>query len=414
MARRLLTALTTREQSAIEVTIEITAEEVIRTEKRLEEIRRRQQLEQASRTQRVVGATWENVRIAYRTWSYQIWRKIAQRTFEVQQPVTKHGREFYLKGFESAFLAETLLPEPTWAQLLFRLYTPPRAVQLRLEQLRRHRTREQLIEREFEVVRLEPRFRVILDVAELARLEANLFERYGLLMEEALNDVINMCRLRQTLLTEKPQQKALQKMLMQIYVPYFHARPYTMNLLAIRVTPLTLQYLRNKPATYYIYGVVQYEMLKQKALTKACEKRRQETKLMASSSGCGSTRPIKFSQGYTDALTGEEKVGVPKDHTGKELLWMALRYAYSMPYWLRRFIAVHTGMPENHKYARYFGIGCIPSRRKTWRKYERHFPEAQYLYYSVDKQVMNAIKRYRKRYRETYPERGKRRYRRRI
>ena len=223
-----------------------------------------------------------------------------------------------------------------------------------------------------------------------------------------------MCVLRQTYVMEKPKLKTLQKLIMQLYVPYFHARPYTMNLLSIRTSPVTLKYLKQKSATYYIYGCAEYEMFKQKPLVKACEKRRQETKFMASSSGCGATRPIKFSQGYTDSLTGEEKVGIPKDTTGKELLWLGLRYAYSMPYWIRRMIAMHMGMPENHKYARYFGIGVIPSRRKTWRKYERHFPEAQYLHYSVDKQVMQAIKRYRKRYRETYPERGKRRYRRRI
>jgi len=414
MARKLLTSVTTQETKNVVERALVTQEQIARARRLYHEIQRAQSYIRITRQTRAEQSAWAMMRFAYHTFSLPRWGRVVQRMPRIRTTITKRGRTFHIVHIEPLITAELFVRQSVWQEMLYKEYALPLFRQIELEQLRWHHVREELMEREFEVTRLEPPYRVTLDITELARLELKMLERYGYLLEEAIQDVIQMCSLRQTCLTEKPALKALQKMVMQLYVPYFHAKPYTMNLLGIRLSPLTLLRLKQKPATYYIYGVGEYEMFKQKPLVKACVNRRIETKLMASSSGCGATRPIKFSQGYTEALTGEEKVGFPRDNIGKEILWMGLRYAYSMPYWLRRFIAHHTGMPENHKYARYFGIGCIPSRRKTWRKYERHFPEAQIFYYSVDKQIMDAIKRYRKRYRETYPERGKRRYRRRI
>jgi len=414
MTRKLLTSATTQETQNIELQLEKIREQVRHIIQLYRQAMRAQRYRQIARRRYLREIHMYRLRSAIHRYTLPRYGRIARETPEPPTVITKRGKTFRIVHTEPFITAELFISEALTTELLFREYAVPLFTRLEIEQIRRHRTREELIEREFEVTRLEPPFHVILDVTELARYEADLYKRYGKTLEELLMDVIEMCSFRQTFLKQKLGLEALQKALLQLYVPYFHARPYTMNLLSIRVTPKTLVYLLNYAVTYYIYGCITYQMLKLKAIVKPCEKRRQETKLMASSSGCGSTRPVKFSQGYTDTFTGNEKVGIPKDTTGKELLWMGLRYAYSMPYWLRRFIAIHMGMPENHKYARYFGIGCIPSRRKTRRKYERHFPEAQYLHYSVDKQIMDAIKRYRKRHRETYPERGKRRYRRRI
>jgi hypothetical protein len=85
-----------------------------------------------------------------------------------------------------------------------------------------------------------------------------------------------------------------------------------------------------------------------------------------------------------------------------------------MPYWIRRFIAIHMGMPENHKYANYFGISVIPTRRTKWKGDVRRYPEAQYLTYSKDKHVMDAIIKYQSRYGNHYPRHGDYRKRRRM
>jgi len=392
VARKLLTALTTHETSSVTLTHSV-AEETVRT------LERQRFIEQAWVVRRTVEtAQFLDVqRLMLLAKIYELTRKILP-VFALEYRRT---------------LVSTVYP-PVQEQYLYVEKRVPYQQIAETETLRKHLTREDITRLQFENIILKPPYLIILDLTSLAELETNIRERYGLNVEKIVKQIIHMCKCRQSFLTVETGLKQLQMLLLELLVPFFHARPYTMNMLAVRVSPLTFQRLYNEALTYYIYGVAQRELFKQKALTVACQNRRQETKLQASSSGCGMTRPVKFSQGFTEQFTGEEKIGIPKDIHGKEILWIALRYAYSIPYWIRRLIAHHTGMPENHRYALYFTVGVIPSRRKTWRKYERHFPEAQYLHYSVDKQVMKAIQLYRSFHRETYPERGVRRYRRRI
>jgi hypothetical protein len=188
--------------------------------------------------------------------------------------------------------------------------------------------------------------------------------------------------------------EALQKQLIQLYMPSQMTHPFTLNIMALRMSALTMPFLLGKSMTIYYMGAMQAEGLKLNEATMPALNRNIITKATASGKTPNESVPSKFAVGFTKDFTGDEKVGVPKDHNKNETLWLMLRYAFAMPYWLRRMIAIQTGMPENSKYASYFGIGGLPSRYSTWRYKFWQYPEARYLKFSVNQDVMNLIMKY--------------------
>jgi hypothetical protein len=261
------------------------------------------------------------------------------------------------------------------------------------QQRRRHVTRvakvlDSIVEKPAPPIALN-----LIDHTALCTLDSVLYELYPDQLQLIVQQLVQMCEKKAKFISVMVGYEALQKQLLQLYVPNFMNFPFTLNMLAMRITALSRQALLNKSMTVYIMGASQASMLKTKYTITPADFRRIESKYVSSGKPESDAVPEKFSVGYTERLTEEEKVGLIRNMKGKELPFMALRYAYSMPYWLRRFIAIHMGYPENAKYALYFGIGGLPTRRSTWRYDFLKYSEAKYLNYSADEHVRNLIKK---------------------
>lgn len=193
----------------------------------------------------------------------------------------------------------------------------------------------------------------------------------------------------------------LQKLLLQTYIPMFMGTPSMTNIIALRLTALTRQLLKGMNAEIYMTATHQAEAMKPKMAPTPAQKRKLITKAVASGKKRTEWVPRKEEIGVTEELTDETKVSVGKDAYGKDMFFTALRYAYSMPYWMRRWLARSYGMPENHKYARYFGIGCIPIRRSLTGYRKRRYTQEAWTYFNRDEYI-KLIKKYGSRYRAGY------------
>jgi hypothetical protein len=234
----------------------------------------------------------------------------------------------------------------------------------------------------------------LIDHTALCILDKELWQTYPTQVQQILQQIKEMCEKKTFHITPLPDYIALQEHLLQTYSTAHATHPFLLNMLAMRLTAMSMQVLKNIPMTIYYVGAVQQQMMQCKYQLTCCENRRLETKYVSSGKPTTEAVPEKYSVGWTPKLTGDEKVGIPKNMKGQELIFMALRYAYSMPYWIRRMIAIHTGMPENSKYALYFGIGGLPTRRSTWRYDFLKYPEAKYLQYSADEHIRKLIQKY--------------------
>jgi hypothetical protein len=233
-----------------------------------------------------------------------------------------------------------------------------------------------------------------IDQTVLCTLDKYLYELYPIQVNQIAQQMVEACEARTNRIKPLVGYEALQKQLLQLYMPSLMTHPFTLNMMALRLSALTVPKLLHKTVTFYYMGAMQAEGLKTKSLIIPCEARRQETKATASGKTSNEAVPEKFSVAVTTNFTGDEKVGIPKDNKEREVTFMMLRYAFSMPYWLRRMVAIHMGMPENSKYALYFGIGGLPTRRTTWRYDFLKYPEVKYLRFSTDKKIQNLIQKY--------------------
>jgi len=262
-----------------------------------------------------------------------------------------------------------LLPTLEEQKIRMRRVTPTRYVE-QVEYSRTQRVEPALTEQEIRRYRLYRTSIIMIDQLMLALLEAYLFINFREQMLQILLKILEMVIRKLWYLERIAGLEALQKLMLQFYVYAFMEYPKTLNMLGIRVTPLTISMMEHKPASIYMTASIEKTQVKQKAMSISCERRKPEIKVVYGSRTRAVETSVKREIGVTEDLTKDTIVHVGRDYQGKEMLFTMLRYAYSMPYWLRRWLAREMGMPENHKYARYFGIGAIPSRRAryTWKK----------------------------------------------
>jgi hypothetical protein len=258
--------------------------------------------------------------------------------------------------------------------------------------LRQH-TRIDEIEQEIEKLDPPQISLSLIDFQALCELDAYYHDTYPVQTEIIMQQIEQMCEAKMYKIPAMVGYKALQEALLELYVPAYASFPFTLNIFCMRMTALSITQLIHKQVTIYATGAVQDALLSLKEEIGSCEMRRIETKLVSGGKTATDAIPNKYQIAQTDDLTGDEKLGVPRNPKGHQTLWLMLRYAYSMPYWIRRMIAIHTGMPENYKYALYFGIGGLPSRYSTWKRDFYKYPEAQYVTYSVNEHVMKLIQR---------------------
>jgi hypothetical protein len=305
------------------------------------------------------------------------------------------GIETGLVAAEEARSYYDLITQPTLTeQMLDKQYqlTPLQRQQLEVDrEVSRQQFDPLLTVEELEIPEIALR---LVDFQAMCALEARLAELYPIQFHSIIGQLVELCENKISKLQTMVGYEALQKHMLQIYVPYFSCFPYSLNILAMRITAATMQALAHKAITLYEMGAYSIQMTKPTLGIVVVENRTLETKVVLSGKPLSDAVPTKNAIYATEDITDEDEVPLAKDNLGHPYFWMMLRYAFSMPYYLRRLLAIATGMPENYKYGLYFGIGGLPSRYSTWKQKFLHVPEAKLMKYSADKTVMDLIKKY--------------------
>lgn len=264
----------------------------------------------------------------------------------------------------------------------------------RLEELRPEQIREQM--RQY---LLDPTAISLIDHTAFCSLEAYLWQTRPLQVTQVLGELLKTVTRKTWYVDHIVGLESLTKLMMQMYLYAFMEFPMCLNILGLRVTPLTMLVLRHKVASVYMTHAMECQDVRTRPYLGTVQARKIETKLVVSERSRTEVIPRKENIAVTTDLTEDTRVSTGRDGQWKDMFFTMLRYAYSMPFWLRRWLARTYGMPENHKYARYFGIGCIPTRYARYSRKERFMPEATYLTYSRDEKIMKEIIRYNMRFR---------------
>jgi len=287
-----------------------------------------------------------------------------------------------------------LIPTPEEEKAIRRRTLPYRQMEElrteRIQRLRPERTRQQAREIPFSPTSIN-----LIDQTAFARLEAWLWTNFPLQVMQVLGELIEQVIRKSWYLDRIVGLEPLEKLMLQMYVYAFMEFPQQLNMLGLRVTPLTMFVLRHRVGSIYMtYATLKQDVMSKALLLSALLRKPELKGILA-----GKTRqewiPRKENIATTTDVTEETIVSTGRDLKGKEWFFTALRYAYGMPFWLRRRLARQFGMPENHKYARYFGIGCIPTRyaRYSW-KYRR-YTEESFTYFRRD-EYLKRLKLYDK------------------
>lgn len=271
-----------------------------------------------------------------------------------------------VEPLEARVKAQTALRLPEAEALeLTRLAVPAPEAERRLAPMRLRLRRVEVEADMPPLERLRPAL-VMVEHQALAMLEAYLQRNMPDLYTRALETLIQAAKQHTRFLRRLPGLEWLQKLLAEVYYLPWMPFPYTLNMFAVRVTPKIMELLRGKPAALYVVGALPAEAMKTKPLTVPAQRRRLETKAVVSGKRRREGVPVKHMATATFEVTPEVQVPITRGIDWRELAFMALRYAYSMPYWVRRWIARHLGMPEDHRYAGYFGIAAVPAIRGLW------------------------------------------------
>ena len=271
---------------------------------------------------------------------------------------------------------------------------------------RQHITRlEKWLETQKEHI-LSPMACTLIDHTALCLMDKYLWTSLREETEQILDQLKHMTISKSRYIPALPPIEAIQKQMLQLYVPLMHTHPFSVNLLALRLSMLTEEPLKNERLTIYYYGSIPAEAVKTKPFMLLATEQLLISKAISSGKPRHDAISTKIIAGGTESFTGDEIVDRPRNPRSRETMFMALRYLYQMPYWIRRMMAVHYGMPENHKYANYFAIGGLPRRgTKFWHELNR-VPEARYLQYSADEYVAKIIRKYNARRRAFYARYG--------
>jgi len=287
--------------------------------------------------------------------------------------------------------ATALLPPIPEEERAIRIRLLPKALQeeLTIQRTERLRTKRELAKTE--EIYLDSTSINLVEHTVLAQLEKYLWLNYPLQVVEVLGKLLQQSITKQWYLERITGLEPLEKLMLQTYMQAFMEFPACMNVLGLRVTPLTMFVLRHRPSSLYMM----YSQLKQdimsKSLLLSATLRKQELKGVLAGKSRQEYVPRKQNVAVTEDTTEDTETSMGRDLKGHDVFWTMLRYAYGMPFWIRRWIARETGMPETHKYAKYFGIGCIPTRRGRTSWKTRQYDEYSGFLYSRDEKIRKYI-----------------------
>lgn len=225
-----------------------------------------------------------------------------------------------------------------------------------------------------QLLKLHPTSISLYDQRVLAMLESYLWENMPADVLQVLTVLYDACERKQLFVESILGKEALIHMLMELYIPMYMAMPETLNMISMRVTPLTYQMMAGKQGTLYTQVVAQGQSLDNTPLCLAVQQRRLEAKYISSAKGKVKTFPVKFEGGATTSLDKEEKLYVAKGLTGKAFALIALMYATGIPYMVKRAIAQSWGLPHHYRLLRKPKISFLPLRltlaKKRFYKYK--------------------------------------------
>jgi len=185
-----------------------------------------------------------------------------------------------------------------------------------------------------------------------------------------------------------------QKLVMELYHPYYMEYPLTHNLLGLKLTFLTLTRLLNRFVTPYIAMSMTGQQLKTKPLALAVQKRKLEVKWLANNK---KHLEKAFTKQYTNEvpqLTKQTKLELQKTREGEPLavalVFHVLGYRKVLRVWQTR----QTGYPEDLPYWMKPHIEVIVTRRAVKVRKVTRIPKEKLIYFNRDA-YLKMMKKYR-------------------
>jgi len=287
---------------------------------------------------------------------------------------------------------------PTFEEeLIFRKHLLPLRILESERVLRRERLRTEETRETTRTLKLHQQAITVPEQRPLADLEVYLYTFQLEWYEKILLKIIDMCKAKQLYLERIVGKEALQKLMLQMYVPFYMEMPMRMNAIAIRLTQATMLYMSGIAGTIYSAIASVGQAIKTKWQLITAQKRRVESKALASGKKRKEPFQTKTTSDYEEHIYGTTKMKVGKDLTGKEIAVISVAMSYGMPYMIKRAIVRQMGLPENSKLYRRPYTYLIPVRstlRKSTRgrRFQRNITT-----FSRDEYIKN-MRKWRSRY----------------
>jgi len=243
---------------------------------------------------------------------------------------------------------------------------PQREIE-REQTARRETLRTEEIKQKVRLLKLHQQAITCIEQRALANLESYLYTFQLEWYEKILLKIIDMCKAKQLYLERIVGKEALEKLLIQLYVPFYMEYPQKLNMIALRLTQATMLYASGISGTLYRAVSSTGQAIKTKMQLVTTQKRRLETKAVASGKKRKEPFQTKGEGGITESLSKKDKIGMGKGLTGKEYAVLSVSLAYGLPYYIKRMFARSIGLPENSKLYRRPYISFIPVRRTLRR-----------------------------------------------
>jgi hypothetical protein len=324
-----------------------------------------------------------------------------EATIEPLRTLDTHGlmRNYYVRqtmeilpsivGAEVEEGISRLLEIPEEAQRLL-LKTP---LGTRLEQIERFKRMQDLkpVERLLGIERLKLDRPAVMSLEQtiLSMLESLLYTtRYddvNIIMQE----LMAMVEERRRYARIEPRLEALTKHLLQQYMPYFMEPPQEHNMIGLRLSLMTMQWLKNKSVTLYATMAGQGQTMKQKAELMSCEPRQERQKSLALLKKELEWFNVVLGLTGSKELKLSDNVPLFPDFMGKPIVTVTLLQVASMRFLLTDNYSKVIGFPENKWYLVYPRIEVIITRTGVRMRRRMRVPEWYYTNFRRDEYLKN-------------------------
>lgn len=187
----------------------------------------------------------------------------------------------------------------------------------------------------------------------------------------------------------EPRLEALTKHMLQQYMPYFMEPPQEHNMLGLRLSLMTMQWLKNKSVTIYASMAGQGQTMKQKAELMSAEPRQERQKALAL---------LKKELEWFNVILGlvgskqlklSDNIPLFPDLFGKPIVTVTLLQVLGMRFRLTDNYSKAIGFPENKWYLVYPRLEVIITRTGVKMRRRMRIPEWYYTNFRRDEYLKN-------------------------